>query len=59
MGRLFVLGVFCLTILLSGCETTKAVAKGFAQVGQGFCKDVGNTWGNIQQMDRWLKKNLW
>jgi predicted small secreted protein len=37
-----------LLVCASGCETAK-----------GFKQDAKNTWSHLQNVDDWVKKNLW
>ena len=43
-------------LLLSGCETTKGVARGFTD---GINKDSKTFWENLLKADSWIKENLW
>jgi len=55
--------IFLAAILLSGCATTEGAARstvdGVKQVGDGIGKDTVNIYAGLQQIDDWLRKNLW
>lgn len=39
-------------LLVSGCETTKGLARGISQ-------DSQDLWNFLKQADDWVKENLW
>ena len=43
-------------LCLSGCETTKGVAHGFAE---GINKDTKTFWEKLLKADNWVKEKLW
>lgn len=60
--------IFC-TILflasgfLTGCETTKGLAKGVASTAtltsRGTIKDSENFYHTVLKVDKWIRENLW
>ena len=49
---LLMLGLLCLLIFVGGCETLKGAGKG---ASEGAKKD----WEKAQEVDVWMRKNLW
>ena len=45
---LMICALYLLVMVLSGCETVKGAA-------QGFAKD----WENAKKVDDWMRENLW
>jgi len=46
-------------IIFTGCETMHGAATGFGQDVQNLPNPDKNGWNTLENMDDWMRKNLW
>lgn len=54
---LFMLAVFVISI--AGCETVKGAIQGAKEDRKGTIQVTKKVWQSVQEIDDWMRKNLW
>ncbi len=47
------------SLIICGCETTKATVAMGKGIAQGIAKDSVTAWQGIKNADAWMRENLW